>query len=623
MLISLLALSLSAHAAPDPDTWALEDLFDSVDAWNTEREAVPAEFAKLTQCEGQLTKKPSVLADCMDDYFSILQRIERVYVFASTSSDTDVRNADASGRRTQAIGLWNQFQQATSFMSPELIAGEAKVRKALDKEPRLADYRRMLEGVLDEAPHTLSAEGEAIMASTGMVASGPGATYRALANADLPWPTVTLSDGTEARLDSAGYTKWRAAPNRADRELVFNAFFGAWNDYGNTIGNTLSTHVQAHIFNARVRNFPNSVSAAVHGNEVPEAVYRTLVAETRKNLPTLHRFLKLRAELLDLPDMGYHDLYVSPVESELSFDLATGKRLALESAAPLGEEYTAIVKQGFESRWIDAYPRQGKRSGAYQTGVYGVHPYVLLNYNDDYESVSTLAHEFGHAMHTWLANSTQPYPTADYTIFMAEVASTFNEALLLDYMLKDAASDADRLAYLVQAADAIRGTYFRQAMFAEFELAIHDAAEAGQPLTGATLTDIYGELVRAYHGADEGVMTIDPVIHNEWAYIPHFYSNFYVYQYATSIAASSLLAQRVMDGEEGSVENYLDLLRAGGSQPAYDLLAGAGVDLATPAPYTAMSDRMNAIMDEIEVVMGRMETASVEYQSESEEVANP
>jgi oligoendopeptidase F len=313
--------------------------------------------------------------------------------------------------------------------------------------------------------------------------------------------------------------------------------------------------------------------------------------------------------MLGIEDLGYHDIYPALVESDKKFPLEQGKRLALESSAALGPAYAEVMAHGLDSRWMDAYPRPGKVSGAYMNGsVYDEHPFVLMNYNDDYESVSTLAHEWGHAMHSYLSNRAQPYPTANYSIFLAEIASTFNEALLLEHMLGQARNDDEKLFYLGNALENLRGTYFRQTMFAEFELTIHDRAEAGEALTGAKLTSIYGDLLRRYHGHDQGVLKIDDLYAIEWAYIPHFYYNFYVYQYATSLAASSLLAETVLKGEPGAVERYMGLLKAGSSDYPFELLQEAGVDMTTAAPYRAVVTRMNAIMDQIEDILDRRGT---------------
>jgi oligoendopeptidase F len=357
---------------------------------------------------------------------------------------------------------------------------------------------------------------------------------------------------------------------------------------------------------SKVRKYPDSLARALDRNRVPVAVLDTLIAQTNLSLPTLYRYFRLRAKMLDVPQLHYYDIYPPLVHSEIKFPLADAQQMVLQAVAPLGQDYVAAMDTGFNSRWMDAYPRPNKQSGAHMAGIaYDAHPYVLMNYNADYESVTTLAHEWGHAMHSYLANRAQPFVTAGYAIFVAEIASTFNEQLLLQRMLKNSLTDDERLLYLGSALEQMRATFFRQAMFAEFERNIHVRVDSGEPLTGASLTKTYCDILKRYHGVQDGVVAIDDAYCVEWAYIPHFYNGFYVYQYATSIAASALFAQRVSRGEPGALERYLNLLRAGGSDYPYELVKTAGVDLATPAPYQALVAQMNAVMDEIEAILAK------------------
>jgi oligoendopeptidase F len=385
-----------------------------------------------------------------------------------------------------------------------------------------------------------------------------------------------------------------------------DAFFGQWKTFERTAGVLLHAQLKEAKVYADVRRYPDSITQALDRNRVPVAVYDTLIAQSNANLPTLHRYFRLRGRLLGVERMAYYDIYPPLVHGDFRFTLAEAKRLAVESAAPLGDAYARALANGLDSRWMDAYPRPRKMSGAHMAGwAYDVHPFVLMNFNGDYESVTTLAHEWGHAMHSHLANGAQPFATADYATFVAEIASTFNEYLLLDTMLKRASSDDERLFYLGSALEGLRATFFRQAMFAEFERGVHSGVDRGEPLTGQALTSAYCDLLRRYHGSEQGIVDIDDLYCVEWAYIPHFYSSFYVFQYATSIAASSLFAQRIVAGDAAARERYLALLRAGGSGFPYDLVKAAGVDLATAAPYEALVKRMNAIMDDIDAVLAR------------------
>jgi oligoendopeptidase F len=587
--------------------WDLTDIYPSNEAWSAARRDLASDLEQLQACEGTLGDSAAQLAGCLQTFSELSQQLIRLSSYASMLSDENTRDPKALEMRQMATSLETTFAQASSFLEPEILAiGRDRISTLLAASPALADYQHFLDNILRLKPHTLDADGERLVATAGLMASAPSSIYGILANADMPWPTITLSDGSEARLDQAGYSRWRAVHNRADRKKVYEEFWSTWHDYRRTFGVALYSQLQRDQFYAQARSYPSCLAAALADNKIPEKVYHTLVASTNRHLPTLHRYLKLRARMLGIEDLRYHDLYPPLVTSDLSFPIATGKAAVLESLTPLGSEYIDVVRHGFEDRWMDVFPRPGKRAGAYSNGsIYDLHPYVLLNYNDDYESVSTLAHEWGHAMHSHLANSVQPYPNADYSIFVAEVASTFNEALLLDSVLANASSDTERLYYLGSALEGLRTTFFRQAMFAEFELEVHQLVERGEALTGDRFSEIYGELLRRYHGEAEGVVAIDDLYTMEWAYIPHFYYNFYVYQYATSLAAASLFAEQVLEGEDGAADRFLGVLEAGGAEYPYELLRDAGVDLATDAPYDALAARMNAIMDQIEAILER------------------
>ncbi len=611
-LAGLLAWGAAAQEAkrvePVNETWNLADLYATPQAFDQARQALAKRLPELDAHQGKLGTSPQALADALDLYFGLRKDLLRVRGYAERSSDGDTRVPEALARRQETVQLATQFESRSAWLAPEVLALPAgTVTRFVAAEKRLQPYAFFLSEIERRRPHTLSPAEEKLLAEAGVLADVPSSLRGILANADMPWPEVTLSTGEKVTLDAAAYTKYRALPSRADRELVFKTFWTAFQGFERTYGVALDAQLQRDLFYARARKQPSALSAALFESGVPEEVYRTLVSEANRSLPTLHRAFKLRARLLGISDLAYHDLYppltkgASPV-----YPIDQGKRLVLEALAPLGPEYVAAVKKGFESRWMDTYPRPGKRSGAYSDGsAYDVHPYVLMNYNDDYEGLTTLAHEWGHTMHSYLANGAQPFPQADYATFVAEVASTFNEALLLDDLLKHAKTDDERLFLLGNYLESLRLTFFRQTMFAEFELATHEAAERGESLSGARFTQIYGELLRRYHGADQGVVRIEPREQLEWAYIPHFYYNFYVFQYATSLAASSQLAQEVLDGKPGAKERYLGLLKAGGSRLPHELLKEAGVDLATPAPYRALEARMNWAMDEIEKVLAR------------------
>jgi oligoendopeptidase F len=587
-------------------TWNLGDLYASPEAFDQARSAFARRLPDLEAYRGTLGSSPAALATALDAYFGMRKELGRLGSYASMRSDQDTRVPEAMGARQEVQQLASEFAARSSWIAPEVLTlANGTIDRFLKEDTGLAPYRFFLEDIERTRAHTLSQPEEKLLAEAGLVTPAPSTIYGVFSSAEMPFPEVTLSDGRKVRLDQAGYAKYRALPERADRILVFNEFWKTYKEFERTLGAALDAQVKSDLFYARARKYPSCLAAALDGSNVPEAVYRTLIAETNHALPTLQRAFALRAKLLGISDLAYYDIYPPLVKHvELQFPIDKGETMVREALAPLGSDYVNAVRRGFQSRWMDVYPHTGKRSGAYSNGsAYDVHPYVLTNYNDDYESVSTIAHEWGHAMHSYLANQAQPFPTADYPIFVAEVASTFNEALLLHHTLAKATTDDERLFLLGNYLENLRGTYFRQAMFAEFELAIHEAAEKGEALTGAKLTRLYGELLRRYHGSTRGVVRIPDEYTVEWAYIPHFYYNFYVYQYATSLAASAQLAREVLEGQAGARERYLGLLRAGGSQYPYELLRNAGVDLASPAPYRALEAQMNWAMDEIEKIV--------------------
>ena len=599
----------AAPAANPANNWDLTLLYPDEAAWRAAKDHIAAEIPKIKAYESHLGDSAATLKEALDFIYGLRKDYDRLAVYTSLKRDVNTRDTAALELNQEADLLGTDFSRALSFLNPELLAvGEPKLRGFLDSDPGLAPYRFPIMEVLRAGPHTLGAEAEGVLSAANLITDTPTSFYSILANADITWPTIKLSDGTEARLDQSGYTKWRAAPNRADRQAVMEAFWKTFREYERTFGISLYSQVKTDWFQATVRKYPSSLAAALAGDDIPEAVYRTLVAETNANLPTLHRYFKLRGRMLGITDLHYWDIYPPIVKLTKDFPLATGKELAIAAEQPLGPDYQAQFAACLNGRFTSFYPQPGKTAGAYMNGsAYDVHPFVLTNYNDDYESVSTISHEWGHGMHSLLANHAQPYPTAQYSTFIAEIASTLNEDLLLDHMLKVANNDQEKLYYLGSALEGLRATFFRQAMFAEFELAIHEEVEKGNSLSGEHLSKIYGDLLRRYHGDKEGVLKIDDLVTIEWAYIPHFYRDFYVYQYATSIAASSAFAERIVKGEPGAVDTYLAVLKAGASDHPYDIVKRAGVDLATPAPYRALVARMNSIMDQIEAILAKQQ----------------
>jgi oligoendopeptidase F len=602
-------LSVQAASAESPaDRWNLAEIYPSVEAWNADAAKLQSQLEDFASCKGRMGESARRFKECLDLQADMTKRYYRMAAFSGEQVSEDTGNAAYLELDQKADLLGNQLNEATAFVDPEIIhVGKDKVVQYLAQEPGLSIYRFPLEETLRRAPHTLDDAGEALIATFGLMDNAGSSAYTVLTNADMPWPKVKLASGDEPTIDGSAYTKYREAQNRDDRKKVMDEFFGMFKTYERTIGVDLYSQLKQDSVYSKVRKYPDSITRVLDRNNVPVSVMDTLIAQTNANLPTLHRYFRLRARLLGVPQLHYYDIYPPLVKGDFKIPYPEGRKLVLEAVAPLGKDYVAALAYGLDHRWMDLYPRPRKQSGAHMQGsAYDVHPYVLMNYNDDYESVTTIAHEWGHAMHTHLANKAQPFVTADYAIFIGEIASTFNEELLLQHVLETAKSDDQRLYYLGSALEQLRGTFFRQAMFAEFERNVHARVDKGEPLSGEAFTKTYCDILKRYHGASDGVVAIDDAYCVEWAYVPHFFSlPFYVYQYATSIAASSLFAKRVQEKQPGVLDRYLALLKAGGSNYPYDLVKAAGVDLATPEPYQALFARMNAIMDEIEAILSR------------------
>lgn len=597
----------ASAAETENDRWNLADLYASADAWKADSAKVDTQLKDLEACKGKLGGSAKHFQACLDLYGDVMKRYVRLSNYANQFHDQDTSNSLGQDLSQKAAVLGSKLDEAGSFVRPEILAmGHAKIDQFVKEDKALGVYRHLLDQILRAAPHTLDAQGEGIVAQFGLTADDAQSTYDILSNADMPWPTVTLSDGTQVKLDQQNYTKYRAAANREDRKKVFDAFWGEWKNFEHTYGVTFYDMLKKDAVYTKVRKYPDSVTRALDGDKLPPAVYDMLIKQTRENLPTLHRYFKIRAKILGIDQLHYYDMYPALVKSDLKYPVEEGKQLMLDAVQPLGPDYVAAMTDALKHRWMDVYPRGHKHPGAYMNGTsYDIHPYLLLNYNDDYESVSTLAHEWGHAMHSYMANHNQAYINSDYPIFTAEIASTTNEALLLEHMLKIAKNDDERMLYLGAALENLRTTFFRQAMFADFEREVHSRVDKGESLTGEDVTRIYGDILKLYHGDKEGVVKIDEPYTMEWAYIPHFYNQFYVFQYATSISAGSMFATEILKGTPDARERYLNVLRSGGSAYPYELVKAAGVDLASPAPYQAIFARMNAIMDEIEAIQAR------------------
>jgi oligoendopeptidase F len=591
-------------------TWKLHDLYPSEEKWNQAKETLAGRFDGVLPYKGKLADSPSHLRACLNINSEISKQFGRLYSYASMKSDEDTRNSKYLGMKQELEQLITDYSSRASFIEPEITKmDKTTIDRFIAKEPGLKVFKMFLHDIQRMKAHKLSEKEEKILAEAGLLADSPSSIYFVFSNAELPFPQIKLSDGTLARLNQAGYARYRALPNRNDREAVFQAFWGAFKSFKQTIAAQLYGSVKRHMFYARTRVYNSSLESALDKDNIPLDVYAALIENVNNNLDSFHRYLNLKKRMLGVDTLKYSDLYAPAVKGvDLDYTFPEAKKLIIDSLKPLGRKYARVAEESFEGRWIDVYPTPGKRMGAYANGsAYDVHPYILLNWNGQYEDVSTLAHELGHALHSYYANKSQPYPTADYSTFVAEVASTFNETLLINKMLQRIKDDDTRLSLLMNYLERMRVTVFRQTQFAEFELRIHEKAERGEPLTADVLSKLYGDILKKYYGHDKGVCRIDDLYTIEWAYIPHFHYNFYVYQYSTSFTASTALVETVLNKQRGAAKKYLQLISAGGSDYPINLLKKAGVDMTTSEPFDKTMTVMNRTMDQIEMILQRKE----------------
>jgi oligoendopeptidase F len=594
---------------PEKYHWNLTDVFPDDDAWAEQKRKLSQKLSRISEFRGTLAQSPSQLLDCLELLNLYSKECTRLACYASMKSDMDTREAKYLAMDQEMGQLHSDLSALSSFIEPEILKIDPEtVDRYIAGEPRLAEYRHILDDILRKKNHTGTEGEEKIIADANLIADSPGNINGIFSNADFPYPEVMLEDGTVVRLDPPAFSLHRRSQIRANRKKVFAAYLGKLNEFRRTFGAQLAAEVRKNMFFTRARRYGSCLERALDASNIPVSVYKNLIDGAHAHLGTLHRYLQIRKKLLGLEELHYYDLYAPIVrEVDLNFTYDEAVELVLASLRLLGQDYAQVAATALTSRWVDVYPNEGKRSGAYMNGaVYDVHPYMLLNFNGKYDDVSTIAHELGHAMHSHFTNKTQPYALSHYSIFVAEVASTFNEALLLHHMLGIEKQDQVRLSLLANYLDNARATIFRQVQFAEFELQIHEAVESGDALTGDMLNSLYQSLVRKYYGHDQGICFVDDDIQAEWAYIPHFFYNFYVYQYATSFTASAALSERVLAGDEQAVAGYLELLASGGSNYPIELLKRVGVDMTTLKPLEATIFRMNQVMDEIEKLASQM-----------------
>ncbi|WP_206917989.1 oligoendopeptidase F [Alicyclobacillus suci] len=582
----------------DKYKWNLAAIYPSQEVWEKDAEKLEQLLAKFTAMQGTLSESSDKLLQAfrLDD--EIGQVSGKLYVYAKMHLDEDTSNAEAQALQDRAFSLLVKVQAAMAFFTPEILAiDEAKLQAMLDENKDLQLYRFALQEITREKEHVLSPEQEQLLASFGEVLHAPSEIFSMFNNADMVFPTIRDEDGEEVEITHGRYIQLLESKNRDVRKNAFEAVYATYAKHRNTVSAIYSANVKRGVVNARVRNFPSARAASLHSDNVPIAVYDNLVDTVHEFLPSLHKYLKLRAKVLGLSDLQMYDLYTPMVQDiDWKVPYEDAKQTVLKAVQVLGEDYRNIAESGLNSGWVDVYENKGKRSGAYSWGAYGTHPYMLLNYHDSLDNMFTLAHELGHSMHSYFSRKTQPYVYSDYTIFVAEVASTCNEALLLDYLLKTT-DDKTKRAYLINhQLETIRGTLYRQTMFAEFEKLTHERVEEGGALTTEWLDETYYGLNQAFFGA---ACNVNEQIAYEWMRIPHFYTPFYVYKYATGISAAIALSRRILTEGDAAVKDYLSFLSSGSSDYSIELLRKAGVDMASPEPVQEALREFDKLVDEL------------------------
>lgn len=584
------------------DTWKIEDMYASVDAWNADIEEMKKKGEKLAAMQGGLGESAENLYKALKTFDECEFLAGKTFSYAGRCSDVDTTNTENQSLVMKIRTVYSGLSEKMAFLVPEIqMIPDSKLKSFFAAKPELETYRNFIKEAMRCKEHTLSQELEELLASASEVTGAPDNVFAMFNNADLVFPEIKDENGEKIRLTHGRYVPLLESSNREVRKEAFEAMYSTYKGYRNTLAAVYGGKLKAHWFRAKARKYNSCLEAAVDGNNVPASVYHNLIESIHNNLDKMHRYVDLRKRLLGVDELHMYDLYVPLVkEADVKIPFEEAKKTVYEALAPLGEKYRSVIKEGFENRWIDVYENEGKRSGAYSAGCFGVHPYVLLNYNSTLDNQFTLAHEMGHAMHSYLSNSTQPHIDSQYVIFVAEVASTCNEVLLMQHLLKKTTDKVQRAYLINHFLESFRGTIYRQTMFAEFELLTHEMCEKGESLTPDSLSKVYYDLNKKYFG--DGIV-VDEDIAMEWARIPHFYYNFYVYQYATGFSAAVALANKILKEGQPAVDNYLKFLSGGSSQSPIELLRIAGVDMATPQPVNEALQFFGELLDEMEELM--------------------
>ena len=568
---------LQRNEINEKDTWDLSTIFETDQKWEEELALLTEDTKQAASLEGHLLDSAESLLDITERYLDLSRRLEKLYVYAHMKNDQDTRVAKYQEYYAKAMALYSQLDQVFSFYEPEFMAiTEDQYQNFLTEEPKLQPYKHFFDKLLQNKDHVLSQREEELLAGAGEIFGAASETFAILDNADIVFPFVKDEDGNEVQLSHGVYMRLVESKNREVRRGAYEALYATYEQYQHTYAKTLQTNVKVQNYRAKVRNYKSAREAALAANFVPESVYDNLVSAVRKHLPLLHRYLALRSKILGIPDLKMYDVYTPLSSVKYSFTYEEALKKAEEALAVLGEDYMSRVKRAFSERWIDVYENQGKRSGAYSGGSYDTNAFMLLNWQDNLDNLFTLVHETGHSMHSSYTRETQPYVYGDYSIFLAEIASTTNENILTEKLLQEVQDDATRFAILNNFLDGFRGTVFRQTQFAEFEHAIHQADQNGEVLTSEFLNNLYADLNQEYYGLSK---EDNPQIQYEWARIPHFYYNYYVYQYSTGFAAASALAEKIVHGSQDDRDRYIDYLKAGKSDYPLNIMRKAGVDM--------------------------------------------
>ena len=584
---------------PEQFKWKLEDIYASNELWEKDFEAVKNLADRLGDFKGKLSESSDSLLKCLDANTGMSRLFEKVYVYANMRSHEDSANGYYQGLADRTESLAVEVSSASSFIIPEMLTiPDDKLAGFLKENEKLAFFKKYIDEIIRTKPHVLNADEEQIMAMSGEISNAPGSIYSMLNNADIKFPTIKVENGKEIELTKGRFIQLMESTDRRVRKDAFDALYTTYKKQRNTLAALLNSQVKSNIFKAKVRKYSSARASYLFPDNVPEAVYDNLIKAMHDNMHLMHRYMKLRKEMLGFDELHMYDVYTTMVkEAKMDITYEEAVETVKKGVAVLGEKYSKELEKGLTSGWIDVYENEGKRSGAYSWGCYDSHPYVLLNHSDTVNNMFTLAHEMGHALHSFYSDASQPYLYAQYKIFVAEVASTLNEALLMHYMLKNTTDKTEKMYLLNYYMEQFRTTVYRQTMFAEFEKIIHGKAEAGESLTADVLCQVYHDLNVKYYGPD---MIVDELLDMEWSRIPHLYTSFYVYKYATGFAAATAIAHKIINEGQSAIDKYLDFLQSGGSDYPIELLKIAGVDMTTPDPINNALKVFEGLLNQME-----------------------